>query len=239
MSTRANPVVYLAGPISGMLYGEAVDWRDRATDEFARDGIVAYSPMRAKEYLDNQQRLVGDPDAYKDMGLSNSKGIVTRDRFDTMTASLVLMNLLPAEDQAKADREQAATLMYLIQRGDRGTSNEAESKLMGLIHRLSGRGNTSIGTVLEAGWADAFRVPLVVVMTKENAHNHAMLNEVAGYIVTTLDAGIAMAKAFLLPGERASEAYKTGVLPYHTNLTQTVEAPAPTTTVPTGGPNWA
>lgn len=58
--------------------------------------------------------------------------------------------------------------------------------------------NVSIGTVGEFFWADAFRKPIIAVMEKEgNPHDHAMLRELTGFRVETLDSGLAIAKAIL------------------------------------------
>jgi len=44
--------VYLAGPITGLSYEKAVDWRRYAQIVLLEEGdIVAVSPMRSKDYL--------------------------------------------------------------------------------------------------------------------------------------------------------------------------------------------
>lgn len=48
----------------------------------------------------------------------------------------------------------------------------------------------SIGSVLEFGWADAYRKPVVLCMQKDNIHSHGMINEIAGFIVPTLEEGL-------------------------------------------------
>lgn len=62
-----------------------------------------------------------------------------------------------------------------------------------------GAEKVSVGTCIELGWADAARVPIVVAMEEENVHRHAMVNEVSGFIVDSLDEALAVAKAVLLP----------------------------------------
>lgn len=151
--------VYLAGPISGCTYEGATDWREYAKWKLETHGITAYSPMRGKEYLRTEKVLQGHPDAYVGLGLSNPKGIVTRDRRDCQACDIVIMNLLPAEET----------------------------------------GIVSIGSMIEVGWADSIRVPIIVVMTEKNPHYHAMLTEIAGYVVKTLDDAIIVAAALLNP----------------------------------------
>src|SRR5690606_15538265 len=101
MANRTHPSVYLAGPITGQSYEGAVDWREYAKAQLEAAGIIAFSPMRQKEYLSREQAINGAPEAYGDQVLSRPKGIVTRDRNDTRTMDLVLMNLLPAEQQLR------------------------------------------------------------------------------------------------------------------------------------------
>jgi nucleoside 2-deoxyribosyltransferase len=85
--------VYLAGPISGLTYAGAQEWRD----EFTRrvdPRITAYSPLRGKDYLANAGPLEG---SYKDFPMSTDKGLTTRDRYDCMGADLVVFYLLGAQ----------------------------------------------------------------------------------------------------------------------------------------------
>jgi nucleoside 2-deoxyribosyltransferase len=154
------PQVYLAGPITGLTYDEGNDWRVAVQAELQAVGIIGWSPLRAKHFLREIGVLdaAGTPDsAYIGLNpLSEPKGIMTRDRFDTTRSDMVLMNLVGAT-------------------------------------------RVSIGTMIEAGWADAARVPLVVAMEEDNVHRHAMLNEAAGFIVPTLEEAVAVVKAVLIP----------------------------------------
>lgn len=145
--------VYLAGPITGLSYGGCTDWREYAKKQLADVGILGVSPMRAKENLRAYGELIGDE--YFDEVLSCAKGITTRDRWDTTTCELVLVNFLGAP-------------------------------------------RVSIGTVMEIGWADLSRTPIIVVMEPEgNVHDHAMIREAVGFRVETLAEGLSVAKAIL------------------------------------------
>lgn len=148
--------VYLAGPITGLTFGDAQDWRSYAKESLAESGITGYSPLRAKDYLLERGVLSGHPDAYNDQILSSAKGILNRDRWDVMTCDLMFVNLL------------AAT-------------------------------TTSIGTVMEIAYADAYRKPTVVVMEDDNPHHHAMLDSSVGWITNDLEFGLELVKAILLP----------------------------------------
>jgi nucleoside 2-deoxyribosyltransferase len=56
----------------------------------------------------------------------------------------------------------------------------------------------SIGTVMEIAWARAFQIPVVIVMEKENIHNHGMLTY--GNVITdNLDEGIKSIVQILCP----------------------------------------
>lgn len=59
-----------------------------------------------------------------------------------------------------------------------------------LMHLL-GASRVSIGTMIEVGWADAWRKPIVLVMEDaDSIHEHGMLRNIAGFRVSDLDAGI-------------------------------------------------
>jgi len=51
----------------------------------------------------------------------------------------------------------------------------------------------SIGTVMEIAWARSFQIPVILVMEKENIHNHPLLTYPAGYITNNIDEGIHVA----------------------------------------------
>jgi nucleoside 2-deoxyribosyltransferase len=147
--------VYLAGPITGLTYAGCTDWRFRAVEVLAKHGIKGLSPMRGKSFLANLKSISGTGEEYKDMGvLATQKSVVARDRLDTTTSNIVLMNMLGAE-------------------------------------------RVSIGTMIEAGWADASRVPIILVIEPTNLHHHMMLREIAGFVVETLDEALATAVSIL------------------------------------------
>lgn len=149
-----KPLVYLAGPITGLSYGGATSWREEAITELAKHGIVGLSPLRAKDYLLNETKLA---DEY-DVVMSTGRGITTRDRFDCTRADLVLVNLLGAD-------------------------------------------RVSIGTVMELAWADLSRTPIVLCIDdEENPHEHAMIREVVGWRVNSVQAAIDVVIATLGQG---------------------------------------
>lgn len=68
-----------------------------------------------------------------------------------------------------------------------------------MIANFLGATTVSIGSVIELGWADAFRKPIILVMEKDgsNLHEHVIANEIAGYKVSTLDDAIHIATLML------------------------------------------
>lgn len=71
-----------------------------------------------------------------------------------------------------------------------------------VIANLLGADRVSVGTMIELGWADGARNPIVLVMEKEgNVHEHAMVRELAGFVVDTVDQACDLAVAILTGGE--------------------------------------
>lgn len=92
-----TPSVYLAGPISGLNYAGATDWRQYAIKQLAESGIRGLSPMRGKEYLANLQNISATGQEYAHLSaLSKPRGVITRDRWDVTRCDVVLANLLGA-----------------------------------------------------------------------------------------------------------------------------------------------
>lgn len=143
--------IYLAGPISGLTFEGAQDWRDAFSAKISPE-IACFSPLRDKEYLTMRGPLEG---SYEFPSLTD-RGITTRDRNDCMGADLVVFNMFGAT-------------------------------------------RVSIGTMIELGWADAARVPAVLVMEKAgNVHEHPMVRETVGFRVDNLLDAISIAEIVLL-----------------------------------------
>lgn len=142
-----KPKIYLAGPISGLHYNGAQDWRDFAALELFKVGLLGFSPLRAKNYLKEKGVI---EQGYEGHPLSTDRGINSRDRFDVMSCDAVLFNFLGSGDRI------------------------------------------SVGTMIEMGWADAFRKPIVVVMEPalQNKHDHPMLRECTHFRVTAVEEAV-------------------------------------------------
>lgn len=74
---------------------------------------------------------------------------------------------------------------------DRNDVMSCDAVLMNLTKSKS----ISIGSMIEIGWADAFRKPLVLIIDQDNLHIHPMVLEMAGFVVTTLEEGVEVVKA--------------------------------------------
>jgi nucleoside 2-deoxyribosyltransferase len=146
--------VYLAGPISGLTYGGAENWRiqfSAAVDQ----RIACFSPLRSKDFLTQHGVIEG---SYPYNPLSTDQGITARDRNDCTTADLVLFNLLGAD-------------------------------------------RISVGTMIELGWADANRIPAVLVMEPNgNPHDHPMVRQTTQFRVDNLGDAVKLVNTILLPG---------------------------------------
>lgn len=81
--------IYLAGPITGLTYKGAQDWRDSVKVELEQiPGVSAYTPLRLKEFLDDDKIIDGSE--------MSRNWIVARDRWDVSTADIVLVNFAGA-----------------------------------------------------------------------------------------------------------------------------------------------
>jgi nucleoside 2-deoxyribosyltransferase len=67
-----------------------------------------------------------------------------------------------------------------------------------VLVNLVGAEKISIGTMIEVGWADAARKPIVMAIEPGNPHHHAMLTTCAGFVTDEIDHAIDMAAAILL-----------------------------------------
>lgn len=85
--------VYLAGPITGLSYGEATGWRYEASEALLPE-IIPLSPLRCKDYLQGEGVLA---DQYHGLNvLSSQRGIVARDYNDVRRSDAILVNMLGA-----------------------------------------------------------------------------------------------------------------------------------------------
>jgi hypothetical protein len=135
--------LFLAGPLTGISYGDALDWRKYVESKLPAD-VIAFSAIRGKRHVANERVL---KDSYPEHLLSTPQGTITRDRYDASRCDALFVNFL------NADR-------------------------------------VSIGTIMEMAWADAWRIPIILVMEKGNVHDHAFVRQVSAFIAGDLDEAI-------------------------------------------------
>lgn len=88
--------VYLAGPITGLDFHGAADWRDYAIQQLKP--IAGMSPMRGKEFLKGIGPLTATAEEYGQINvMASPRGIMTRDRYDCTTCDVLLVNFLGAQ----------------------------------------------------------------------------------------------------------------------------------------------
>ena len=85
-----RPKVYLAGPITGLTFGEANGWREEATFKLAVEDIDALNPLRGKEHLAGVGPLPNDFDGGHEA--------VEQDLEDIREAEVVLANFANARE---------------------------------------------------------------------------------------------------------------------------------------------
>jgi len=64
---------------------------------------------------------------------------------------------------------------------------------------LANAERVSIGTMIELGWADAVRKPIVLVMEPGNVHEHVIACSIPIAVVPTLEEGCDLIRRILLP----------------------------------------
>lgn len=95
-----KPLVYLAGAIAGLEFGEATDWRFIAKHRLGERGVETLNPMRAKEMLGSRNggRISTNYHDYERLGaFFTSRGIMTRDFNDVRRCDALLVNLIGLE----------------------------------------------------------------------------------------------------------------------------------------------
>jgi nucleoside 2-deoxyribosyltransferase len=162
--------IYLAGPISGHFKSGAMSWRDQAAafvfEHFNANTheheykFVVKDPLRGKG-LDKFRGKIKD--AYDgESPLRTPQGIFYRDFNDVFTCDLVFANF----------------------------SDTATRRVPRPGHEAMDIQLASIGTVMELGWAYAFRKPVILVLPKNNVHDHTFVKRTAVVRVETLEEGL-------------------------------------------------
>ena len=176
--------IYLAGPIAGTSYNvSAVGWRKEVSDKLSGFYPSNIGPI---EIPGNGIQL----DCYSPM---RGKGFLRDLKKDEVLGKLPF------------NQSPVSTTNGILGR-DRNDCMKSDLIFMNML----GAKETSIGTTVELGWADAARVPVILVMedqgtvedspTKSNVHEHLFFQGLITYRLNNLDDAIACAKLILLPG---------------------------------------
>lgn len=89
--------VYLAGPISGLTFDDADEWRIYAREMLRRQNIDGLSPLRGKAYLRALGSLTTQCLREGEAGImSLPRSIMARDYYDALHCDVLLVNLLGA-----------------------------------------------------------------------------------------------------------------------------------------------
>ena len=91
-----KPIVYLAGPITGLSYNEAVSWRANAKQALAPE-IDCADPMRGVEFLRHETEL---QPSYSSYPFTTNRGLMRRCHFDVCRSTALLVNLLGAPSRS-------------------------------------------------------------------------------------------------------------------------------------------
>lgn len=87
-----KPLVYLAGPITGLSYKECVSWREDMTTSCSH-AFDFLSPMRNKQFLQSKKTIENTPDL-EDHLETSQRGIFARDMTDVSRCDVLFVNLL-------------------------------------------------------------------------------------------------------------------------------------------------
>ena len=171
--------VYLAGPITGLTYGDARHgWRE----EFAAmmpTHIISLSPMRGKDFLMGEKNLKGDPDMYPTNPLARPSGILARDRNDVRTCDVVVACFLGA-----MNHPSIGTAVEF------GWADAYRKPLVMVVEDDPTKSYLKDGMTMQK------------INTNEtrNIHLHAFLTEIAGYRTNNLEEAAQIVKCLLTPG---------------------------------------
>ena len=76
---------------------------------------------------------------------------------------------------------------------------DCQRSAVAIVNVLEAR-QVSVGTVIELGWLDAHRIPIVLAMEPSgNVHEHSMVRGIAGFHVYTLEDAIQVTVGILRP----------------------------------------
>ena len=159
--------VYLAGPITGLDWEGATDWREWVERKLGKAAICK-SPMRLKDGLKEVTEFA--PHGYDDSIVSTSDAIFRRDVWDVRNCDVVLGNLAGAE---------IASVGTMIEYGIGWQAGKY------ILTVLPPEEREHPGTPREPG----------VERTLKNPHDHAFVEQTSSVIVPSLHEAVRIIKA--------------------------------------------
>lgn len=162
--------VYLAGPITGLTYNGATNWREQVALELADMGHIGVSPMRGKDYL---------REVYQDKELS--KG--------TMTGYGQHGGALPALSLTSEIELQKAYEQFPMsgEQGIFGRDTFDVRHCEVILANFEGADKVSIGTVMEVQRGYDLDRYVIVIMANNSVHDHPFVRRAASIVVPTLE----------------------------------------------------
>jgi hypothetical protein len=88
-----NKLVYLAGPIAGLMYEDCVGWREDTIKELAKFNITGISPIVKSKRLENENRPMSAFGYPKDY-MATERVITIKDKWYCLNSSALLVNFL-------------------------------------------------------------------------------------------------------------------------------------------------
>jgi len=139
-------------------------------------------------------------------GLSYGGAVDWRNEVKTAMAPCNIVCYSPMRHKEFMERESNGAMPYSFEldvlTSSKGIMTRDRMDVMNadlIFVNLLGTDKVSIGTMIELGWADAFRKPVVIAMEENNIHRHAMVDQIPGFIVTSLHEAIDVTKNILMP----------------------------------------
>jgi len=165
-------LIYLAGPITGLTWEQATQWRKNMINRFADASIcggrnyICLSPLRGKEYLDKETDI---KDEYVQHKMSTQKVITRRDLNDVYRSDLIIVNLL------NTSRISIGTILEI------GAAAILNTPIILIMEEPTSRAllNEDISKRLVLSHVDDDIL--------KNVHDHSMVRESATIICETLD----------------------------------------------------
>lgn len=218
--------IYLAGPITGLTYNDARHgWRADFAKLLKNRGaehIECFSPMREKEFLENNQCIGGEAKYDSMDGFGTPQGILTRDHNDVYTCDMMVANFLGAKRVsigtcaefgfAHAHRKPVIAIC------EKSVEVVTEHKIVteefpafwtpeqigDHIKKKHGTDQLQVVSDVVDAMSGGDRILKIKVPGKveivKNIHDHVFLRAIAGYWVPSLDAAADIAQSILTPG---------------------------------------